>query len=184
MLMWSVGWKDTYPHLWDEWCSQPRKPVTILTIQTCVFNRSTTLFVFCVKQSVRCFLDLYHRIISNSTEQRLMCYEHDSPEAEILRLPATFHVRTLQSVKNSPLSFNWFDWTSSCYCFVWKNGANMLWTFLKIRLRATGKTKHTVLPVWTKHSVMVNCEKLGLCILEQARANWVSVSDLISSAVS
>lgn len=38
----------------------------------------------------------------------------------------------------------------------------MLWTFLKIRLTGTGKTKQTVLPMLTKHSVTVNCEKLGL----------------------
>lgn len=24
MLLWCVGWKDMYPHLWDKWCSQPR----------------------------------------------------------------------------------------------------------------------------------------------------------------
>lgn len=181
MLMWSVGWKDTYPHLWDEWCSQPRKPVTILTIQTCVFNRSITLFVFCVKQSVRCLLNLYHRIISNSTEQRLMCYMTAQKQRYYGCLPPSMlgHCNQLKT-----LPWVLTDLTEPPHAIVRKNRANMLWTFLKIRLRATGKTKHTVLPVWTKHLVMVNCEKLGFCILEQARVNWVSVSDLISSAVS
>lgn len=57
MLLSSAGWLDAYPHLWDEWCAQPGKQVTVLATQTWLFNSSTTLCMFCVKQSVRHFLD-------------------------------------------------------------------------------------------------------------------------------
>lgn len=50
----------------------------------------------------------------------------------------------------TPLSFNWFDWNSPWYCCVWKSRVHILCTFLKIRLRGTGKTKQTVLPMLTK----------------------------------
>ena len=51
---------------------------------------------------MRSLLDWYQKTISNSTEQRLMCYEGDSPEAQKLRLPPTSHIRTLQPLKSSP----------------------------------------------------------------------------------